>query len=69
MVGLAQLREDPQPGAVPTVLALFQDGGEDRAKALTVWDQAFLKSVYASRDGSVTEVTQVKLKMTEALAR
>lgn len=69
MVGLAKLREDPQPGAVPTILALFQDGGEDRAKALTVWDQAFLKSVYASRDGSVTEVTQVKLKMTEALAR
>jgi hypothetical protein len=69
MVGLAKLREDPQPGAVPTILGLFHDGGEDRARALTVWDQAFLKSVYASRDGSVTEVTQVKLKMTEALAR
>lgn len=69
MVGLAQLRADPEPGAVPTILGLFRDGGEDRAKALTVWDQAFLKSVYASRDGSVTELAQVKLKMTEELAR
>jgi hypothetical protein len=69
MVGLAQLRTDAETGAVPTILNLFKDGGEDRAKALTVWDQAFLKSVYASRDGSVTELAQIKLKMTEDLAR
>lgn len=68
MVGLAQLRADAETGAVPTILNLFEDGGDERAKALTVWDQAFLKSVYASRDGSVTELTQVKLKMTEDLA-
>ena len=52
-----------------TILSLFRDGGEERAKALTVWDQAFLKSMYASRDGSVTELAQIKLKMTEDLAR
>ena len=69
MVGLAQLRMDADTGAVPTILSLFKDGGDERAKALTVWDQAFLKSVYASRDGSVTEVAQVKLKMTEELER
>jgi hypothetical protein len=69
MVGLAQLRADAETGQVPTVLSLFEDDPDERAKALTVWDQAFLKSVYASRDGSVTELTQVKLKMTEDLAR
>ena len=69
MVGLAQLRMDAETGAVPTILNLFDDGGDERAKALTVWDQAFLKSVYASRDGSVTELAQIKLKMTEDLAR
>jgi hypothetical protein len=69
MVGLAQLRAEPQPGAVPSILGLFQEGGDERAKALTVWDQAFLKSIYASRDGSITELTQIKLKMTEELAR
>jgi hypothetical protein len=69
MVGLAQLQADAETGAVPTVLSLFEDDDDARAKALTVWDQAFLKSVYASRDGTVTELTQVKLKMTEDLAR
>jgi hypothetical protein len=69
MVGLAQLRADAETGPVPTVLSLFEDDHDQRAKALTVWDQAFLKSVYASRDGSITEPTQVKLKMTEDLAR
>jgi hypothetical protein len=69
MVGLAQLRVDAETSAVPTVLSLFEDDDDARAKALTVWDQAFLKSVYASRDGTVTELTQVKLKMTEDLAR
>lgn len=69
MVGLAQLRVDADLGTVPTILGLFREGGDERAKALTVWDQAFLKSVYASRDGSVTELTQIKLKMTEELAR
>lgn len=69
MVGLAQLRADAETGTVPTILSLFADSGDDRAKALTVWDQAFLKSVYASRDGSVTELAQIKLKMTEDLAR
>lgn len=69
MVGLAQLRADAKVDAVPTILSLFHDRGDERAKALTVWDQAFLKSVYASREGSVTELTQIKLKMTEELAR
>ena len=68
MVGLAQLRADAETGTVPTILSLFEDGGDERAKALTVWDQAFLKSVYASREGSVTELAQIKLKMTEELA-
>jgi hypothetical protein len=69
MVGLAQLRLDADTGAVPTILSLFKDGGDERAKALTVWDQAFLKSLYASRDGSITELAQVKLKMTAELER
>jgi hypothetical protein len=68
MVGLAQLRADAETGSVPTILSLFEDGGDERAKALTVWDQAFLKSVYASREGSVTELTQIKLRMTDDLA-
>jgi len=68
MVGLAQLRADAKTGAVPTILGLFKDGDE-RAKALTVWDQAFLKSVYASREGSITELAQIKLRMTEDLER
>ncbi len=69
MVGLAQLRLDVQASAAPTIVSLFQDVGADRATSMTDWDRAFLKSVYSGRDGSVTELTQIKLKMTEQLAR
>jgi hypothetical protein len=55
MVGLAKIRPDPQLGDIPTILGLFDAGGTGRAKGLTAWDQSFLRAVYKTRDGSVTE--------------
>jgi hypothetical protein len=68
-VGLAQIRRDADFSAAPTILGLFAQSAEARSAGLTRWDQAFLKSVYASREGTVTELSQIKLKMTEDLAR
>lgn len=69
MVGLAQIRPNPELGDVPTILGLFATSGVEQPKELTVWDQSFLKAVYATTDGSVTELSQIKLRMSEKLAR
>jgi hypothetical protein len=69
MVGLAQLRKDAELGDASTILGLFAAGDADRPKGLTDWDQAFLKAVYSTLDGSVTEISQIKLRMGNELAR
>lgn len=68
MVGLAQIRPSPELGEAPTILGLFATSGTDRPKRMTEWDQSFLKAVYATTDGSVTELSQIKLRMSEELA-
>ncbi len=69
MVGLAKTRPNPELGEASTILGLFTAAADERPKGLTTWDQSFLKAIYSTTDGSVTEVTQVKLKMSEELAR
>jgi hypothetical protein len=69
MVGLAKIRPNPEPGDISTILGLFAANGGERSKGLTAWDQSFLKAVYATTDGSVTELAQIKLRMSEELAR
>jgi hypothetical protein len=69
MVGLAQIRPAPEQGEAPTILGLFATNGTRREKELTAWDRSFLKAVYETTDGSVTELRQIKLRMSEELAR
>lgn len=69
MVGLAQLRPNPELGDVSTILGLFATNGGGRSKGLTPWDQSFLKAIYATTDGSTTEISLIKLRMSEELAR
>jgi hypothetical protein len=69
MVGLAPIRPDPDLAEAPTILRLFATNGVVREKELTAWDKSFLKAVYATTDGSVTELRQIKLRMSEELAR
>jgi hypothetical protein len=69
MVGLAQIRPKPELGDVSTILGLFGPNGADRSKGLTTWDQSFLKAVYATTDGSTTEISLIKVRMSEELAR
>jgi hypothetical protein len=69
MVGLAQIRPNQEMGEVPTILDLFAMSGMDRSKGMTEWDQSFLKAVYATTDGSTTEISLIKVRMSEELAR
>ena len=54
---------------MPTILDLFAMSGTDRSKGMTEWDQSFLKAVYATTDGSTTEISLIKVRMSEELAR
>src|SRR5688572_9857750 len=69
MVGLAKIRPDPELGDISTILGLFSANGSDQSKGLTVWDRSFLKAVYATTEGSTAEISQIKLRMSEDLAR
>ena len=69
MVGLTQIRPNSELGDISTILGLFSTSGTDRSKGLTLWDQSFLKAVYATTEGSTTEVSLIKVRMSEELAR
>lgn len=69
MVGLAQIRENPDLGDAPTILRLFAEASTDRPPGLSRFDQSFLKSVYESTAGNVTEIAQIKLRMGQDLLR
>lgn len=68
MVGLAKIRPNPELGGATTILSLFETEADSHPTGLTVWDRSFLKAIYATTDGSVTEITQIKLKMSEEIA-
>jgi len=69
MVGLAQVRSSPEIAATPSILNLFAEGDAEKPTGLTDWDQSFLKAVYETRAGNVTEVSQVKMRMGRDLAK
>lgn len=69
IVGLAKIRPSPDLGEVPTILGLFATRETAWPKGMTEWDRSFLKAVYAATDGSVTEIAQIKIRMSEELAR
>jgi hypothetical protein len=59
MVGLAEINPGAHLGDAPTILKLF-DGAPDTAPAgLSDWDQAFLKSLYATELGSKLQRNQI----------
>ena len=69
MLGLAQVRSSPDIAATPSILNLFVESGADKPAGLTDWDQSFLKAVYETRQGNVTEVSQIKMRMGRDLAK
>lgn len=69
MISLAQVRRDPDLGTAPTVLRLFDETDAARPQGMSAWDQAFLKSLYGTDSGSVTQLSQIKHRMQQDLAR
>jgi hypothetical protein len=68
MVGLAKLKAGARLGDAPTILKLF-DGAPDVAPAgLTDWDQAFLKSLYATEQITRQQRGQIAREMVREIA-
>jgi hypothetical protein len=67
MVGLAQIRRNPELGAAPTILRLFAESGVARPQGLSSWDQAFLKSLYGADSGNVMQLAEVKWRLDREL--
>ncbi len=50
MVALAQINPEAETGNAPTILNLFSEDASLRPAALTSWDIAYLRGLYASAD-------------------
>ncbi len=61
MVGLAETDLDKDLGDAPTILRLFAASRQAPA-GLTVWDQAFLKSLYDTQQAAVVQVSEMQSK-------
>jgi len=69
MVGLAEINLDRTIDSAPSVLRLFSDPGETPLEGMSPWDQALLKSLYASRAESVMQVSEMKTHMVDSIAK
>ena len=68
MVGMAQIRESAKPADAPTILRLFTESGAAQPAGLSRWDQACLKSLYATDPENVTQIAEIKFNMDGTLA-
>jgi hypothetical protein len=67
MVGLAEIRVDADLGETPTILQLFQES-KNPPQGLSAWDQAFLYSLYNTRQASVLQASSIKTSMLKRIA-
>jgi hypothetical protein len=67
LVGLADIALDADLGDVHSILRIFDPAAEEQAPGLTPWDEAFLSGLYQSQQASVTQRSQIALKMTQAM--
>jgi hypothetical protein len=59
MVGLADIKPGVHLGDAPTILKLFDGAPQAAPAGLSDWDQAFLKSLYATQQISKTQRSEV----------
>jgi len=69
MISLAQIRRDPNLDTAPTILRLFDETDASRVQGLSRWDRAFLKSLYGTDPTRVTQLAEMKHRMTLDLER
>ena len=67
MVGLAEINLDRTIVSAPSVLRLFSEPGEAPVDGMSPWDQALLKSLYATRAQSVMQISELETQMVDSI--
>jgi hypothetical protein len=67
MTGLAEIREDAEPGPAPTILHLFGHTSAVRPLGLSSWDQVFLKALYTTKQENVMQLEEIELQLDQQL--
>jgi hypothetical protein len=68
LVGLAQLKPGAHLGDAPTIMKLFDGPPQAGPAGMTVWDQALLKSLYATEQESKLQRSQIVHQMVHEIA-
>ena len=63
MVGLTQIKPGAQLSDAPTILRLFDGAPQAAPSAMSDWDQAFVKAVYATGQTATAQKSEVALSM------
>lgn len=68
MVGLADIQPGAQLGDAQTILKLFDGAPEAAPPAMSAWDQAFLKSLYATESRMLAQRKAIVRAMVDQIA-
>jgi hypothetical protein len=68
MSAFAKIKPNARLGDAPTILTLFGGAADAAPAAITVWDQSFLKSLYATEQTSKLQRSQIARDMVRTLA-
>jgi hypothetical protein len=68
MIGLAEIRADPQVADAPTILHLFSRSENERPTGLSTWDEAFLKALYHTEHTDKQQLAEIKTTMVQEIA-
>jgi hypothetical protein len=68
VVGLAEINLDRDLGDAPTILHLFRASGQSFDGALSIWDQAFLKSLYSTPQEDVLQLSHMTTEAAKIIA-
>jgi hypothetical protein len=68
MVGLAKITRDARVGDAPTILKLFTGAPQAAPAGMSDWDEAYLKSLYATEQRSRLRRSQIARRMVREIA-
>jgi hypothetical protein len=68
MLGFVAVRTEVDVSSAPTILALFTDSAISLPQGLSAWDQALLDALYATNQASVTQLSQIQLRVMQQVA-
>jgi hypothetical protein len=69
MVGLAQIKSGAQLSDAPTILRLFDGAPQAALPGMSGWDQAFVKSLYATEQSVTVQKSEIALGMLREIVR